>query len=137
MKDSVQDDLLARRERAVPRGPFNVAPLFAQRAAGARVWDVEGREYLDFCGGIGVVNVGHNHPEVVAAVKKQADQLIHSCWHVVMYEPYLALAERLNELVPMSGPNKTAFFNSGAEAIENAVKIARAHTRRPAIIYRR
>lgn len=131
---AAQADLLARRAAAVPRGPFNVAPVFVERAAGCRVWDVEGREYLDFCGGIGVLNVGHNHPRVVAAVKEQADRLIHSCWHVAMYEPYVELAERLNMLAPFPGPNKTAFWNSGAEACENAVKIARAATGRQAVV---
>lgn len=131
---SKQSELLARRAAAIPRGPFNVAPIFAARASGVRIWDVEGREYLDFCGGIGVQNVGHNHPRVVAAVKEQADRFLHTCWHVVMYEPYLTLAERLNERVPIPGPKKTVFFNSGAEATENAVKIARAATGRQAVL---
>lgn len=127
-------ELLERRGRAVPRGPFNVAPIFVERAEGALLWDVDGKEYIDFCGGIGVVNVGHNHPEVVEAIQEQSRSLIHSCWHVAMYEPYLELAERLNDLVPVSGPCKTAFFNSGAEAGENAVKISRAATGRPAVV---
>jgi len=131
---SIQESLLSRREKAVPRGPFNVAPIFADRAEGAKLWDTEGREYLDFCGGIGVLNVGHNHPKVTAAVKEQASRFIHTCWHVVMYEPYVRLAERLNELVPIPGPNKTVFFTSGAEATENTVKIARAHTGRQAVL---
>lgn len=129
-----QQALLERRQAAVPRGPFNVAPIFAERASGSHVWDVEGRRYLDFCGGIGVVNVGHNHPKVVAAVEAQLGKLIHTCWHVVMYEPYVELAERLNALVPMPGPNKTVFLNSGAEAVENAAKIARAYTGRSAVV---
>ncbi|MFO7655217.1 MAG: 4-aminobutyrate--2-oxoglutarate transaminase [Candidatus Krumholzibacteriia bacterium] len=128
------DRLLARRERAVPRGPFNVHPLFAARAAGARLWDVTGREYLDFCGGIGVLNVGHNHPRVVEAVRRQSERLVHSCWHVAMYEPYVQLAERLNALAPVPAPAKTAFFTSGAEAGENAVKVARAATGRAAVV---
>jgi 4-aminobutyrate aminotransferase/(S)-3-amino-2-methylpropionate transaminase len=131
---STNAELVSRREKAVPRGPFHVAPIFAEKASGARLWDVEGREYIDFCGGIGVQNVGHNHPKVVAAVKAQADRFLHTCWHVAMYEPYLRLAERLNELVPIPGPKKTIFFNSGAEATENAVKIARAATRRQAAL---
>jgi len=126
--------LMRRREAAVPRGPFNVAPIFAARAAGARLWDVEGKEYIDFCGGIGCVNVGHNHPRVVQAVKRQADQFLHTCWHVSMYEQYVRLAERLNDLVPIPGANMTAFFNSGAEACENAVKIARTFTGRSAVV---
>jgi len=127
-------DLLTRRQEAIPRGPYNVAPIFTRRAQGAKLWDVEGKEYIDFCGGIGVVNVGHNHPKVVAAIKTQADQFIHTCWHVAMYEPYLELAEKLNRRVPMPAPNKTLFFNSGAEAGENAVKIARAATGRQAVV---
>jgi 4-aminobutyrate aminotransferase / (S)-3-amino-2-methylpropionate transaminase / 5-aminovalerate transaminase len=127
-------ELLKRREKAVPRGPFHVAPIFAERAEGAKLWDVDGKEYIDFCGGIGVVNVGHNHPRVVAAIKQQADRLIHSCWHVAMYEPYLELCERLNALAPTGSDNMTALFNSGAEAGENAIKIARRATRRQGVI---
>lgn len=127
-------ELLKRREDAVPRGTFHIAPIFVDRALGALLWDTDGREYVDFCGGIGVVNVGHNHPRVVEAVREQAGRYLHACWHVAMYEPYLELAERLNRAVPMPGPNKTVFFNSGAEAGENAVKIARAFTRRPAVV---
>jgi len=133
-KAATNQDLVRRQEAAVPRGPFHVGPIFADRAAGALIWDVEGREYIDFCGGIGVLNVGHNHPRVVAAVKAQADRFLHTCWHVAMYEPYLDLAERLNALVPIEGPCKTTFFNSGAEAVENAVKIARYATGRPAAV---
>jgi 4-aminobutyrate aminotransferase/(S)-3-amino-2-methylpropionate transaminase len=129
-----QADLLQRRVAAVPRGPFNVTSIFADKASGSQITDTEGRTYLDFCGGIGVLNVGHNHPRVVAAIKAQADKLVHACWHVVMYEPYVELAERLNTLVPMAGPNKTLFLNSGAEANENAVKIARAATERDAVV---
>jgi 4-aminobutyrate aminotransferase len=127
-------ELLKRREAAVPRGMFFVAPVFAERAENARIWDVEGKEYIDFCGGIGVVNVGHNHPRVVAAVKAQADKFLHTGFNVVMYEEYVRLAERLNELVPISGPCKTVFFNSGAEAGENAVKIARFYTKRSGVV---
>jgi len=131
---ATNEQLMRRREAAVPRGPFNVAPIFTARAAGAKLWDVEGKEYLDFCGGIGCANVGHNHPKVVRAVKEQAKQFLHTCWHVSMYEPYVRLAERLNDLVPIPGPNMTAFFNSGAEACENAVKIARTFTGRSAVV---
>lgn len=126
--------LRERRERAVPRGPFQVAPLFADRAEGALLWDVDGRKFIDFCGGIGSMNVGHAHPRVVAAVKEQAERFTHTCWHVAMYEPYVRLAERLNDLVPIEGDCKTALFNSGAEAAENAVKISRAATGRTAVI---
>lgn len=125
--------LLERRERAVPRGPFNVAPIFVDRASGAELWDREGKRYLDFCGGIGVLNVGHNHPEVTSAIKRQSERYLHTCWHVAMYEEYVELAERINSLVPIEGA-KTAFFNSGAEAVENAVKIARSATGKQAVV---
>jgi 4-aminobutyrate aminotransferase / (S)-3-amino-2-methylpropionate transaminase / 5-aminovalerate transaminase len=127
-------DLLKRRQNAVPRGPFNVAPIFAVRAEGAKLWDADGNEYIDFCGGIGVVNVGHNHPRVVEAIKQQADSLIHSCWHVAMYEPYVKVCESLNALAPTGAENMTALFNSGAESGENAVKIARAYTKRQGVV---
>ncbi len=126
--------LMQRRNRAVPRGPFHVAPVFAARAEGAIITDVEGNTYIDFCGGIGVQNVGHNHPKVVAAVKAQAEAFLHTCFHVTPYESYVALAERLNRAVPIDGECKTALFNSGAEAVENAVKVARTATRRPAVV---
>jgi 4-aminobutyrate aminotransferase/(S)-3-amino-2-methylpropionate transaminase len=131
---TITDELLRRREHAVPRGPFNVGPVFADHASGALIHDVDGTEYIDFCGGIGVMNVGHNHPHVVDAIKRQTDRFVHTCWHVAMYESYVRLAERLNDIVPIPGQNKTALFNSGAEAGENAVKIARAATGRPAVV---
>ena len=134
MSQPTNRDLLDRRARAVPRGPFQVAPIFVDRALGSRVWDVEGREYIDFCGGIGVMNVGHNHPRVVAAIREQAEKAIHTCWHVAMYEPYLRLCERLNDLAPTGAPNKTILFNSGAEAVENAVKISRCFSKRQAVV---
>lgn len=136
MKEKVESNasLLERRVRAVPRGPFNVAPVFAVRAQGSLIWDADGKEYVDFCGGIGVQNVGHNHPRVVEAVKRQLDRFIHTSWHVTMYEEYVRLAERLNDLVPIPGSTKTCFFNSGAEAVENAVKVSRAHTARMAVV---
>jgi 4-aminobutyrate aminotransferase len=127
-------ELLRRREQAIPRGMFFVAPIFAERAENARIWDVEGKEYIDFCGGIGVVNVGHNHPRVVEAVKAQAEKFLHTGFNVVMYEEYVRLAERLNDLVPIKGPCKTVFFNSGAEAGENAVKICRFYTKRQGVV---
>jgi 4-aminobutyrate aminotransferase/(S)-3-amino-2-methylpropionate transaminase len=103
-------------------------------AKGALVWDVEGKEFLDFSGGIGVLNVGHCPDEVVEAIRDQAGKYLHSCFMVQMYEPYIALAKALNELVPGRYPKKTFFANSGAEGVENAVKIARYHTKRPAIL---
>ena len=128
------EDLLHRRRQAVPRGLSNTAPVFAARAEGSRVWDVDGREYLDFAGGIGVLNVGHNHPRVVAAIREQLDAFTHTCWHVAMYEPYVRVAERLNALAPVPEPAKTMLVNSGAEAVENAVKVARRATGRRAIV---
>ena len=122
------------RRREVPQGPFNATSLFTGRAKGAEVWDVEGKRYVDFVGGIGVVNVGHCNDKVVAAVQAQAAQYMHTCFHIVMYEPYVELARRLNQLTPGDFAKKTVLVNSGAEAVENAVKAARYYTKRPAII---
>jgi 4-aminobutyrate aminotransferase/(S)-3-amino-2-methylpropionate transaminase len=132
--ESRQDALLARREMHVPRGITNAHPIFVARAEGARMWDVDGNEYIDFAGGIGVMNVGHSHPRVLRAIQAQLECFVHTSFQVAMYEPYIRLAERLNALAPGEGPPKTIFFTSGAEATENAVKIARAATGRPAII---
>jgi len=126
--------LKERRAKVVPQGPFNVTPFFAEKASGAVIYDVEGRELIDFAGGIGVMNVGHCHPEVVAAIKDQAEKYIHTCFHIVMYEPYAQLAEELCRLTPGSFPKMAMFANSGAEAVENAIKIARHCTKRPAVI---
>lgn len=127
-------DLLARRNRAVARGVANMHDIYAVRAENAEVWDVDGRRYIDFAGGIGVLNTGHRHPKVMAAVQHQLAQFTHTCFQVLPYEPYVALAERLNTLAPGDDPKKTLFLTTGAEAVENAVKIARAYTGRPAII---
>ncbi len=128
------ESLLAERNKQIPQGPFNTHPIFAARAKGALITDVEGKEYIDFAGGIGVANAGHCDEEVVKVIKDQADQYIHTCFHVVMYESYVELAKRLNEITPGSFPKKTMFANSGAEAVENAIKIARHATGRPAVI---
>jgi 4-aminobutyrate aminotransferase/(S)-3-amino-2-methylpropionate transaminase len=128
------ESLLAERNKHIPQGPFNTHPIFAARAKGALITDVEGKEYIDFAGGIGVANAGHCDEEVVKAIKDQADQYIHTCFHVVMYESYVELAKRINEITPGSFPKKTMFANSGAEAVENAIKIARHATGRPAVI---
>ncbi len=128
------EELLRRRSAAIPRGVYNVAPIFVERAEGARLRDVDGREYIDFAGGLGVLAVGHRHPAVTAALRAQMDRYLHTCFHVAMYEPYVALAERLNARAPGSFVKKTMFTNSGAEAVENAVKIARAATGRTAIL---
>jgi len=127
-------DLLARRNAAVPRGVTTAAPVFAQRARNAEVWDVDGKRYIDFAAGIAVLNVGHCHPKVMAAVKAQLEAFTHTAFQVMAYEPYVALAEQLNALAPFDGPAKTIFFTTGAEAVENAVKIARAATKRSAVI---
>jgi 4-aminobutyrate aminotransferase/(S)-3-amino-2-methylpropionate transaminase len=128
------ESLIAERNRHIPQGPFNVHPIFAQKAEGAVITDVEGKEYIDFAGGIGVNNVGHCNEEVLKAVQDQIQKYIHTCFHVVMYEPYVELAKRLNEITPGNFPKKTMFVNSGAEGVENAIKVARHATGRPAII---
>jgi len=127
-------ELFERRRAAVPNGVGHASNVFAARAENAEVWDVEGRRYIDIAGGIGVLNVGHRHPAVVAAVKEQLDRSMHTCWQVLLYEPYVALAERLNKIAPVAGLAKTILLSTGAEACENAVKIARAATKRSAII---
>ncbi|WDH50645.1 4-aminobutyrate--2-oxoglutarate transaminase [Pseudomonas chlororaphis] len=125
---------LQQRDRFVPRGVVTAHPLVIDRAEGSQVWDVDGERYLDFVGGIGVLNIGHNHPRVVAAVQAQLQKVSHACFQVVAYRPYLDLARRLSQMIGGTEPYKAAFFTSGAEAVENAVKIARAHTQRPAVI---
>jgi 4-aminobutyrate aminotransferase/(S)-3-amino-2-methylpropionate transaminase len=127
-------ELFEARQREIPQGVFNINPVFAASARGARITDVEGQSYLDFAGGIGVANVGHCDPGVVEAVQRQAERLLHSCFHVVMYEPYLELASRLNRLTPGGFAKKSFLVNSGAEAVDNAVKIARAATGRQGIV---
>ena len=128
------DELKALRERYVPRGVTTAHPMVADRALGSEVWDTEGRRYIDFVGGIGVMNVGHNHPRVMAAVREQLERVTHTAFQVVTYESYLRLAERLCEVAPGDGPKKAIFFSTGAEAVENAVKIARAATGRQAVV---
>jgi 4-aminobutyrate aminotransferase / (S)-3-amino-2-methylpropionate transaminase / 5-aminovalerate transaminase len=127
-------ELTRRREAAVPRGVSHATPIFAARAEGAVLEDVDGNRFIDFAGGIGVVNVGHRAPRVVAAIRKQLDEFVHTCFSVAPYGKYVELAEKLNSLTPGNHAKKTLLVNSGAEAVENAVKIARAYTRRPAII---
>lgn len=131
---SANADLLTRRLAAVPRGVSTATAIFAARAENAELWDVEGNRYVDFAGGIAVLNTGHRHPKVLAAVRDQLDAYTHTAFQVVAYEPYIALAERLNALAPFDGPAKTILFTTGAEAVENAVKIARAATGRSAVI---
>jgi 4-aminobutyrate aminotransferase / (S)-3-amino-2-methylpropionate transaminase / 5-aminovalerate transaminase len=127
-------ELMRRREAAVPRGPAHALPVFVAEAHGASLVDVDGNRFLDFAGGIGCLNVGHTSEAVVGAASAQLSRLTHACFHVTPYEGYVALAERLNRLTPGTFPKKTLFTNSGAEAVENAVKIARAATGRPAVL---
>jgi 4-aminobutyrate aminotransferase/(S)-3-amino-2-methylpropionate transaminase len=126
--------LMVRREAAVPRAPYNTTPVFGARAEGATIEDVDGNRYLDFAGGIGCLNVGHRAPRVMSAIREQLDKHLHLCFAVTPYESYIAVAEKLNALAPGKFPKKTILLNTGAEAVENAVKIARAYTKRPAII---
>ncbi|WP_299451403.1 4-aminobutyrate--2-oxoglutarate transaminase [uncultured Pigmentiphaga sp.] len=130
----MSNDWTSRRAAAVPRGVAFGTNIFAASARGSHLTDNEGRTYIDFAGGIGVLNVGHNHPRVVGAVKAQADRFLHTCAQVIPYESYVTLAERLNRLAPGDHAKKTAFFSTGVEAVENAVKIARAYTRRRALV---
>jgi 4-aminobutyrate aminotransferase len=123
-----------RRLAATPRGVGVMAGFYIDRALNAEVWDVEGRRYIDFAGGIAVLNTGHRHPAMVAAIEAQLGRFTHTCYQVLPYESYVSLAERINTLTPGSHAKKTAFFSSGAEAVENAIKIARASTGRSGII---
>src|ERR1700719_232511 len=126
--------LMKRREAAVPRGPYHATPIFAARAEGAVIEDVDGNKFLDFAGGIGCLNTGHRPAQIQAAIRQQLEKYLHLCFSVTPYEGYIAVAEKLNALAPGKFPKKTLLVNSGAEAVENAVKIARAYTKRPAII---
>ncbi len=126
--------LLQRKQQAVPAGAYHNVPVFIEKAENALLTDVDGNVFIDFAAGIGVLNVGHAHPQVVGAAAEQLSRLTHTCFHLTMYEPYVALAEKLNEKVPGDFAQKTYFVNSGAEAVENAVKIARYVTGRPAVV---
>lgn len=123
-----------RRDKAISRGVGMLTQVYAERAKNAEVWDIEGNRYIDFTAGIAVVNTGHCHPRVIEAVEKQITAFTHTCHQVLPYENYVALAERLNELAPGDFAKKTIFVTTGAEAVENAIKIARAATKRPAVI---
>ncbi|SUB69264.1 4-aminobutyrate aminotransferase GabT [Pluralibacter gergoviae] len=131
---SSNKELMQRRESAIPRGVGQIHPIFADRAENCRVWDVEGREFLDFAGGIAVLNTGHLHPEVVSAVEAQLKKLSHTCFQVLAYEPYLEVCEIMNQKVPGDFAKKTLLVTTGSEAVENAVKIARAATKRTGVI---
>jgi 4-aminobutyrate aminotransferase len=134
MNHSLNEQLLARKAAATARGVGVMGTFFADRAKNAELWDVEGRRYIDFAGGIAVMNTGHGHPKVIAAIAAQLERFTHTCWQVVPYEGYVALAEKLNALTPGTHAKKTALFSTGAEAIENAIKIARYHTKRAGVI---
>ncbi len=126
--------LMARRRAALPQGLGQGFEIFVDRAEGAEVWDVEGRRYIDFAGGIAVLNTGHCHPALVQAMQQQLARYTHTCFQVLAYEPYVALAEKLNALAPGDFAKKSFLMSTGAEAVENAVKVARAYTRRSAVI---
>jgi 4-aminobutyrate aminotransferase/(S)-3-amino-2-methylpropionate transaminase len=125
---------MARRESAIPKAVFNTVPVFVERASGAIVEDVDGNRLIDFGAGLAVLNVGNAHPAVVEAIREQAAAYTHTCFHVTLNEPYVALAERLNELTPGAHEKRTMLVNSGAEAVENAIKLARSFTGRPAVV---
>jgi 4-aminobutyrate aminotransferase/(S)-3-amino-2-methylpropionate transaminase len=131
---SNNQSLHERRTAAISRGMSTMLPVYVKKARNAELWDEEGKRYIDFAGGIAVVNTGHVHPHVKAAVEKQLAAFTHTCVMITPYRVAVELAEKLNELVPANGPNKTMFVTTGAEAVENAVKIARAYTKRSAVI---
>ncbi|KLN60349.1 4-aminobutyrate aminotransferase [Kiloniella spongiae] len=131
---ATNSNLLKRRVDAISRGVGFLTDFFAEYAENSEIWDVEGRRFIDFGSGIGVCNTGHRHPKVMAAIEKQLSAFTHTCHQVTPYENYIELAEKLNAAMPGSSKKKTAFVSTGAEAVENAIKIARAHTGRPAVI---
>ncbi len=134
MTQPTNEQLYQLRSETISNGVGSTTTNFIASARGAMMWDVEGREYIDFAGGIGVMNIGHCHPKVVAAIKEQAEKLMHSCFMVNPYESAVNLAQKLCQITPGDFPKKAVFLNCGAEAVENAVKIARYYTKRPAII---
>jgi 4-aminobutyrate aminotransferase/(S)-3-amino-2-methylpropionate transaminase len=128
------ETMIERRSRAIARGMGMAAPVFAKRAENAEIWDIEGRRFIDFAGGIAVLNAGHRHPLVMKRVMEQLNSFTHTCFTVVPYEPFVELAEKLNALAPISGEKKSIFVTTGAEAVENSIKIARAYTGRSDVI---
>jgi 4-aminobutyrate aminotransferase len=134
MQHNLNENLMARKAAATPRGVGVMGNFFAERALNAELWDVQGRRFIDFAGGIAVLNTGHRHPRVVQAIQQQLARFTHTCYQVVPYESYIALAERINQITPGTHAKKTAFFSTGAEAVENAIKIARAATGRSGVI---
>jgi len=126
--------LMKRRNAAVVQAAYHATPVFVAKAEGGVVEDVDGNRLIDFAGGIGCLNTGHRAPAVVDAVRRQLDRFLHTSFNVLPYESYIAVCEKLNALVPGKGPKKTILVNTGAEAVENAIKIARRYTKRQAII---
>ncbi|MCL4352486.1 MAG: aminotransferase class III-fold pyridoxal phosphate-dependent enzyme, partial [Firmicutes bacterium] len=126
--------LMSRRNAVIPKGLSHATPIFVDRAEGSTVWDVDGNSYIDFAGGIGVQNLGHRPGFVIDAIQQQLNKYLHTSVNVMAYEPYVELAEHLVALTPGTFDKKVLFINSGAEAVENAVKIARAYTKRQAIV---
>ncbi len=134
MNHSQNEQLMARKAAATPRGVGVMGTFFADHAENSELWDVEGRRFIDFAGGIAVLNTGHRHPKIVKALQAQLERFTHTCYQVVPYESYISLAEKLNAMTPGAHAKKTALFSTGAEAIENAIKIARSHTQRSGVI---
>ena len=134
MKHSLNEQLMARKAAATPRGVGVMGSFFVDKALNSELWDIEGRRFIDFAGGIAVMNTGHRHPKVVQAMQAQLERFTHTCYQVVPYESYVGLAEKLNALTPGTHAKKTALFSTGAEAVENAIKIARAATKRSGVI---
>ncbi|MCP3675020.1 MAG: aminotransferase class III-fold pyridoxal phosphate-dependent enzyme, partial [Gammaproteobacteria bacterium] len=130
----INNDLQTRKDKVIARGLGNMVPVYIDKADNAELWDVEGKRYIDFGTGIAVVNTGHNNPKVKAAVKEQLEKFTHTCFMVTPYETGVELAEKITELAPISEPTKAIFVTTGAEAVENCVKIARSHTGRRGVI---
>lgn len=125
-------ELMALKDQYVPQGVFNTTSFFLEKSEGSFLYDIDGKKYIDFASGLGVINFGHGNPQILNAIKNQADKFLHSCFHVAMYENYILLAKELSELLP--GKNKAFFVNSGAEAVENAIKVAKHYTKRKSVI---
>lgn len=131
---SLSEKLKKRRMQAIPQGVGNLTSIFAERAVNSELWDVEGKRYIDFASGIAVVNTGHSNPKILKAAQEQMERFSHTCFHVAMYDSYVELAEKLNKITPGDHQKKTMFVTTGAEAVENAIKVARSHTGRPGVV---
>ena len=128
------NEIEERRLKIMPRGASVMCNFYVQKAENATIWDEEGNAYIDFTCGIAVLNTGHNHPTIKQAIQKQLDSFTHTAFQIVPYEIYISLAERISKLVPIKGDKKTIFFSTGAEAVENAIKIARSYTGRSGLL---